>query len=79
MKVVYLFFQVLNGLTKNISSTKSHLGKNSQEGVLDILPNTTKDKLLDVSQLQLFPRFLRRVKKENEKDWMERKDKKNWG
>ena len=41
-------------MTKNISSTKSHLGKNSQESVLDILPNTTKEKLLDVSQTQLF-------------------------
>ncbi|KAK7250774.1 hypothetical protein RIF29_33439 [Crotalaria pallida] len=40
-------FKVLNGLTKNISSTKYHLGKNSQDSVLDILPNTTKEKLLD--------------------------------
>ncbi|XP_057428361.1 general transcription and DNA repair factor IIH subunit TFB1-1-like isoform X2 [Lotus japonicus] len=39
--------KVLNGLTKNISSTKSHLGKNSQESVLDLLPSTTKEKLLD--------------------------------
>ncbi|KAK7278558.1 hypothetical protein RJT34_23590 [Clitoria ternatea] len=39
--------KVLNGLTKNISNTKYHLGKSSQEGVLDMLPNTTKDKLLD--------------------------------
>ncbi|XP_061337512.1 general transcription and DNA repair factor IIH subunit TFB1-1-like [Gastrolobium bilobum] len=39
--------KVLNGLTKNISSTKYHLGKNSQESVLDILPNTTKENLLD--------------------------------
>ncbi|KAK7268655.1 hypothetical protein RIF29_21360 [Crotalaria pallida] len=40
-------FKVLNGLTKHISSTKYHLGKNSQDSVLDILPNTTKEKLLD--------------------------------
>ncbi|XP_058770200.1 general transcription and DNA repair factor IIH subunit TFB1-1-like [Vicia villosa] len=40
-------FKVLAGLTKNISSTKSNLGKSSQESVLDILPNTTKEKLLD--------------------------------
>ncbi|TKY51794.1 RNA polymerase II transcription factor B subunit 1-1 [Spatholobus suberectus] len=39
--------KVLNGLTKNISSTKYHLGKGSQESVLDILPYTTKEKLLD--------------------------------
>ncbi|KOM52404.1 hypothetical protein LR48_Vigan09g106300 [Vigna angularis] len=39
--------KVLHGLTKNISSTKYHLGKTSQESVLDILPNTTKEKLLD--------------------------------
>lgn len=39
--------KVLSGLTKNISSTKYHLGKSSQESVLDILPNTTKEKLLD--------------------------------
>ncbi|KAE9612137.1 putative BSD domain, TFIIH subunit Tfb1/p62 protein [Lupinus albus] len=39
--------KVFNGLTKNISSTKYHLGKNSQESVLDILPNATKEKLLD--------------------------------
>ncbi|KAJ1435749.1 hypothetical protein SESBI_04697 [Sesbania bispinosa] len=39
--------KVLNGLTRNISSTKSHLGKNSQESVLDLLPSTTKEKLLD--------------------------------
>ncbi|KAK7343973.1 hypothetical protein VNO77_13137 [Canavalia gladiata] len=39
--------KVLGGLTKNISSTKHHLGKSSQESVLDILPNTTKEKLLD--------------------------------
>ncbi|KAI4344969.1 hypothetical protein L6164_012141 [Bauhinia variegata] len=38
---------ILNGLTKNISSTKYHLGKNSQESVLDILPSTTKEQLLD--------------------------------
>ncbi|CAJ2629279.1 general transcription and DNA repair factor IIH subunit TFB1-1-like [Trifolium pratense] len=40
-------FKVLSGLTKNISSTKSNLGKSSQESVLDILPNTIKEKLLD--------------------------------
>lgn len=40
-------FKVLSELTKNISSTKSNLGKSSQESVLDILPNTTKEKLLD--------------------------------
>ncbi|CAL5208987.1 unnamed protein product [Lathyrus oleraceus] len=40
-------FKVLTGLTKNISSTKSNLGKSSQESALDILPNTTKEKLLD--------------------------------
>ncbi|KAG4997862.1 hypothetical protein AAZX31_10G182500 [Glycine max] len=39
--------KVLNGLTKNITSTKYHLGKSSQESVLDILPNSTKEKLLD--------------------------------
>ncbi|KAL2325015.1 hypothetical protein Fmac_024073 [Flemingia macrophylla] len=39
--------KVFNGLTKNISSAKYHLGKSSQESVLDILPNTTKEKLLD--------------------------------
>ncbi|CAJ1976574.1 unnamed protein product [Sphenostylis stenocarpa] len=39
--------KVLHGLTKNISSTKYHLGKTSQESVLDILPNTIKEKLLD--------------------------------
>ncbi|KAK7391580.1 hypothetical protein VNO78_19997 [Psophocarpus tetragonolobus] len=39
--------KVLSGLTKNISSAKYHLGKSSQESVLDILPNTTKEKLLD--------------------------------
>ncbi|KAK7356500.1 hypothetical protein VNO80_15773 [Phaseolus coccineus] len=39
--------KVLHGLTKNISSSKYHLGKTSQESVLDILPNTTKEKLLD--------------------------------
>ncbi|KAK2457333.1 BSD domain (BTF2 transcription factor, Synapse-associated protein and DOS2-like protein) [Trifolium repens] len=39
--------KVLSGLTKNISSTKSNLGKSSQESVLDILPNTIKEKLLD--------------------------------
>ncbi|KAF7837371.1 general transcription and DNA repair factor IIH subunit TFB1-1-like [Senna tora] len=39
--------KVHTGLTKNISSTKYHLGKNSKESVLDILPNTTKDQLLD--------------------------------
>ncbi|XP_027364253.1 general transcription and DNA repair factor IIH subunit TFB1-1-like isoform X2 [Abrus precatorius] len=39
--------KVLSGLTKNISSTKSHHGKSSQESVLDILPSTTKEKLLD--------------------------------
>lgn len=56
----FFFFQVLNGLTKSISSTKYHLGKSSQESVLDILPNTTKEKLLDVSHPQLFLRSLRR-------------------
>ncbi|KAK2433544.1 BSD domain (BTF2 transcription factor, Synapse-associated protein and DOS2-like protein) [Trifolium repens] len=40
-------FKVLNGLTKNISSTKSHLGKNSHENVFDLLPSTTREKLLD--------------------------------
>ncbi|KAK2455987.1 BSD domain (BTF2 transcription factor, Synapse-associated protein and DOS2-like protein) [Trifolium repens] len=39
--------KVLNGLTKNISSTKSHLGKNSHENVFDLLPSTTREKLLD--------------------------------
>ncbi|RDX73630.1 putative RNA polymerase II transcription factor B subunit 1-1, partial [Mucuna pruriens] len=39
--------KVLNGLTKNISSSKYHLGKSPQESVLDILPNTIKEKLLD--------------------------------
>ncbi|MED6198769.1 hypothetical protein PIB30_069684 [Stylosanthes scabra] len=39
--------KVLNELTKNISSTKSHIGKHSQDSVLDILPTTTKEKLLD--------------------------------
>ncbi|CAL0321185.1 unnamed protein product [Lupinus luteus] len=39
--------KALDGLTKNISSTKYHLGKNSQESVLDILPKATKEKLLD--------------------------------
>ncbi|XP_019441066.1 PREDICTED: probable RNA polymerase II transcription factor B subunit 1-1 isoform X2 [Lupinus angustifolius] len=51
--------KVLNGLTKNISSTKYHIGKNSQESVLDILPNTTKEKLLDhwVSSQELLRHF----------------------
>ncbi|WJX20055.1 hypothetical protein P8452_09656 [Trifolium repens] len=40
-------FKVLSGLTKNISSTKSNLGTSSQGSVLDILPNTIKEKLLD--------------------------------
>ncbi|KAG5078216.1 hypothetical protein JHK82_056911 [Glycine max] len=39
--------KVLNGLTKNISSPKYHLGRSSQGSVLDILPNTTKETLLD--------------------------------
>ncbi|XP_057754972.1 general transcription and DNA repair factor IIH subunit TFB1-1-like [Arachis stenosperma] len=39
--------KVLNELTKNISSTKSHIGKHSQDSVLDILPTSTKEKLLD--------------------------------
>ena len=64
MKANY-FFQVLHGLTKNISSSKYHLGKTSQESVLDILPNTTKEKLLDVSHPQLFLRSLRRKTKKN--------------
>uniref|UniRef100_A0A7N2LAT8 BSD domain-containing protein n=1 Tax=Quercus lobata TaxID=97700 RepID=A0A7N2LAT8_QUELO len=37
---------VLNGLTQNISSTKFQLGKNAQEGILNSLPNTTKEELL---------------------------------
>ncbi|CAL0316777.1 unnamed protein product [Lupinus luteus] len=51
--------KVLNGLTKNISSTKYHLGKNSQDSVLDILPNATKEKLLDhwVSSQELLRHF----------------------
>uniref|UniRef100_A0A0R0I6M4 BSD domain-containing protein n=1 Tax=Glycine max TaxID=3847 RepID=A0A0R0I6M4_SOYBN len=44
--------KVLNGLTKNITSTKYHLGKSSQESVLDILPNSTKEKLLDTRRLK---------------------------
>ncbi|KAK4266275.1 hypothetical protein QN277_027222 [Acacia crassicarpa] len=39
--------KVLAGLTKNISTSKYQYGKNSQESVLDILPNTTKEQLLD--------------------------------
>ena len=42
--------QVLNGLTQNISSTKFQLGKNAQEGILNSLPNTTKEELLLVSR-----------------------------
>ncbi|GAU16910.1 hypothetical protein TSUD_36680 [Trifolium subterraneum] len=44
--------KVLSGLTKNISSTKSNLGKSSQESVLDILPSTIKEKLLDARRLK---------------------------
>ncbi|KAJ7963500.1 BSD transcription factor [Quillaja saponaria] len=49
---------VLNGLTQNISSTKS-LGKNSQESVLDRLPFATKEELLHhwVSSQELLRHF----------------------
>lgn len=47
---VFCLLQVLAGLTKNISTSKYQYGKNSQESILDILPNTTKEQLLDVSK-----------------------------
>lgn len=64
MKFECCFVQVHTGLTKNISSTKYHLGKNSKESVLDILPNTTKEQLLDVS---LHPLFMSSLKNEHKK------------
>ncbi|XP_077237509.1 general transcription and DNA repair factor IIH subunit TFB1-1-like isoform X2 [Tasmannia lanceolata] len=39
-------FKVMNGLTQHLSNTKFNLGINSQESILDRLPNRTKEELL---------------------------------
>ncbi|KAJ7277598.1 hypothetical protein O6H91_Y388700 [Diphasiastrum complanatum] len=44
-----LAFKVLNDLTKYISTTKFHLGKTAEKNVLDNLPRSTKDEILQHS------------------------------